>query len=228
MILPAEVVSILIVLALAAALVITGLRKAPGIGIIAAVVVIVLTLVLRGESLASIGFGAPPSWVGVILLGLVLGIALQLLTISVVEPLTDHITKSKHDHSILTGVKGSWKAFLKWMLLVWILVAFLEEGIYRGFLMTEIARATGTGWLALAANVILTSVVFGLSHGYQGRSGMWSTGIIGAVLAVIFVWSGFNLWLVIFTHGFIDTVGIGLAALGWEDAVRRRISLRFS
>jgi hypothetical protein len=33
---------------------------------------------------------------------------------------------------------------------------------------------------------------------------------------------------VIFTHGFIDTVGIGLAALGWEDAVRRRISLRFS
>jgi uncharacterized protein len=219
------VISILFVLAVSAALVGSGLKKQPGLGIIIAVIMIALALWLRGMPLTSIGFGPPTSWGTTILLALVLGIVLQLLSVAFIEPLTERLTRSKHNHAILANVKGNWKVFLQWMLIVWVLVAFLEESIFRGFLMTETARIIGTAWPALVVNVIFSSVVFGLAHGYQGRSGMWSTGILGAFLGVIFVLSGFNLWLVIFTHGVIDTVGIGLIALDREDFVRQKIGM---
>jgi hypothetical protein len=67
---------------------------------------------------------------------------------------------------------------------------------------------------------ISLALVFGLSHGYQGGAGMLSTGIVGLLLGVIFVWNGFSLWLPIFVHGFIDTVGISMIALGWDKALQ--------
>jgi uncharacterized protein len=79
------------------------------------------------------------------------------------------------------------------MLIVWVLVAFLEESIFHGFLMTETARIIGAAWPALVVNVMFSSVVFGLAHGYQGPSGIWSTSILGVFLGVIFMSSGFNL-----------------------------------
>lgn len=228
------IVSILLVLFTSTVLIVTGLKKQPGLGIIGAVVVIGLAVWLRGDSLTAYGFGSPPNWGTTVLLGLLLGLGLQLLSVMIIEPLSEKVTGTTHDHSVLDNVKGNWKAFLQWMLVVWIFAALLEEGIYRGFLMTEIAGLIGLGTASLWLSVIFTSVVFGLSHGYQRRCGMLSTGIVGALLAAIFIWSGFNLWLAIFTHGFIDTIGIGLMAIGadkrlqqlvWKDGRNRPASL---
>jgi membrane protease YdiL (CAAX protease family) len=139
------------------------------------------------------------------------------------EPLSEKLGGSPHDHSILDGVKGNWLALLQWLVVVWVLVAFLEEAIYRGFLMREIVRVLGTGRGNLVLNILVTSIVFGLSHGYQGRSGIISTGIVGVVLALIFVWSDFNLWLAVFTHGFIDTIGIALIAVEADKTIKNII-----
>jgi membrane protease YdiL (CAAX protease family) len=133
------------------------------------------------------------------------------------------ITNTTHDHSLVAGVKGNWKAFIQWILIVWLFVALLEEGLFRGFLMTEISKIIGNSSGALLLNILFTSIVFGLSHGYQGRGGALSTGIVGVVLGSIFVLSEFNLWLAIFTHGFIDTVGIGLIAVDGDKYIRRMI-----
>ena len=89
--------------------------------------------------------------------------------------------------------------------------------------MTEIARIIGTTPWATVVNVMLASVVFGLSHAYRGRSGVSSTGAVGALLGWIFVASDYNLWLVILTHGFVNTVGIALIAVGGDRASRRRL-----
>ena len=43
------------------------------------------------------------------------------------------------------------------------------------------------------------------------------------VVVRVFVASGFDLWLAILAHGFIDTVGITLIAVGADEAVRRRL-----
>ncbi len=213
--------SVFLVLLTSGLLVFTGLRKQPGIGILGTIVIIALTLWLRGESLDALGFDRPASWGAAVGLGLLLGLVIQLLSVALFEPLIERITNTAHDHSLVEGVRGNWRAFLQWMLIVWLTVAVLEEGIYRGFLMTEVAGVLGDGSGALALNILFTSIVFGLSHGYQGRSGMLSTGIVSIFLGAIFVWSGFNLWLAIFAHGFIDTVGIGLIAMDGDRAIRR-------
>lgn len=218
-----SIISILLVLVTSALLIITGLRKQPGIGVIAAVVIIALALWLRGRDLGTIGLKLPENWVTTIFLALVLGIMIQLLSIILIEPLSEKFTHAQHDFSVLQSVKGNWKALLQWFLMVWIFVAVLEEGVYRGFLMTEIKGLAGTGMGAVIFNIIFTSVVFGLSHGYQGRSGILSTGLVGLLLAIIFVWNGYNLWLLIFTHGFIDTVGISLIAIDGDKRIRNFI-----
>lgn len=218
-----QLISLLLIMVVSGLLIITGLKKQPGIGIIGSVVVIVITLWLRKDSLATLGFSAPQNWLATILLGLALGLVIQLMSVTLIEPLTERLTHTTHDHSVVDNVKGNWKAFIQWMLAVWIFVAILEEGVYRGFLMTETARVLGTGFGALLISVIFTSTVFGLSHGYQGRSGMLSTGIVGILLGSIFAWSDFNLWLVIFTHGFIDTIGIGMIAIGADQWIHQRL-----
>lgn len=55
-----------------------------------------------------------------------------------------------------------------------------EEIIYRGFLLGQLWGFAGDGWIAAA----LSSIVFGLMHGYQGVWGMVRTGLIGFVFAV--------------------------------------------
>lgn len=218
---PSSSVSIGLVVTVSALLVVTGLRKQPGLGVLGAVALIAATLWWRDEGLASIGFGPPPPWGPTLGWALALGVGLQLVAMLLIDPWTERVTGTTHDYSVMDGVRGNWGALALWLVLVWTVVAFLEEGIYRGFMMTEIARVIGTGTWATVANVVFTAVVFGFSHGYQGRAGMISTAIVGAALGVVFVASGYDVWLAIFTHGIIDTVGLGLIALGADRALRR-------
>lgn len=213
----------LLILTISTVLVVTGLKKQPGIGVLLAIVIIGITLWIRKDDLGYIGLYPPQDWIITILLGLILGVLIQLVTVAFIEPFSERITKTYHDHSALESVKGNWKAFLQWMAVVWILVVFLEEGIYRGFLMTEVSAILDKDIWGLVANIVFTSVVFGLSHGYQNRCGIISTGFVGVLLGCIFVWSDFNLWLAIFTHGFIDTIGIGLIAINGDKYIRHKI-----
>ncbi|MDO9084712.1 MAG: CPBP family glutamic-type intramembrane protease [Anaerolineaceae bacterium] len=215
-------VHILIILIVSALLIITGLKKQPGLGILGAVIIIILFLFFRGDSLGAIGFFKPDSWFTTIFSGLILGIVIQLFSVILIEPFSEKITGTKHDHSLIDSVKGNWKVFIQWLLVVWIFVAVIEEGVFRGFMMTEIINILGVGLPGLFISVFFTSVVFGLSHGYQSRSGIISTGIVGVILGVIFILSDFNLWLAIFTHGFIDTIGIGLIAIGGDKYLQNR------
>ena len=222
-----DAVSVLLIVAVSALLVGTGLRKQPGIGAIASVLLIAAALWFRGESPAVIGFAPPEDWCETAFLGFAYAALLQLLAVTLVGPLSEKLTGTEPDHSVFDGVRGNLRAMLLWLALVWTLVVFLEEGIFRGFLMTEIAKVAGTGPAALCFNVLFTSVVFGLAHGYQNRNGMVSAGTVGLFLGTLFIFEGFNVWLVIFVHGFVDTIGIALIAAGADRSIdgfiRRRL-----
>jgi membrane protease YdiL (CAAX protease family) len=81
-----------------------------------------------------------------------------------------------------------------------------EEFLYRGFAMAVLARLGSPGWLA----ILISSILFGLAHLYQGRGGFVSTMVIGGALG-----SGRiaydSLVPVIFWHTAVDVVA-GLAA----------------
>jgi membrane protease YdiL (CAAX protease family) len=50
-----------------------------------------------------------------------------------------------------------------------------EEFLYRGFAMAALLRAGLPGWLV----VLLTSLLFGLAHTYQGQAGVIGTSLMG-------------------------------------------------
>jgi uncharacterized protein len=55
-----------------------------------------------------------------------------------------------------------------------------EEFLYRGFAMAALSRAGLATWTI----VVLTSILFGLAHAYQGIGGMIGTGLLGLIFAV--------------------------------------------
>lgn len=81
-----------------------------------------------------------------------------------------------------------------------------EEFVYRGFGIAAFSKAGLPLWLV----VIVSSILFGLAHAYQGRGGIISTGVFGVVLAVARLWSG-SLVPVMMWHAGLD-LAAGIAA----------------
>lgn len=218
-------ISFIILSVVALVLLITSFRRVPGVGVIAALLIIGVTIWLRGDGLIGLGFFPPENWGTTILWGIFLGVAIQFASTLVLEPFSDKVTKSTTDHSSFDSLRGNLMNLLLILVGVWVVVVFLEEIIFRGYMMGDIAELIGTSNVALAVNLVLTSILFGLAHWYQGRSGALSTGIIGALLGILFIASGFNIWLPILTHGVIDTVGLFLIYINADKFLKERVKL---
>jgi membrane protease YdiL (CAAX protease family) len=156
----------------AISLIVTGIRNKAPLGILLVVALIIIGSRLGLTSFVQMGFVPPENWLSIVLLGLLIGSSLSFPSIIVIQPLFEKITKQPHDVSIVGGVRGNWKALLSWLVLIWTLVAFGEEVVFRGFLMSQLTKLLGTSSLALIVSVLLTAVIFGLAHAYQGRSGI--------------------------------------------------------
>jgi len=73
-----------------------------------------------------------------------------------------------------------------------------EEILFRGLIMAPLAAAWG-----LVPAVLVSSLVFGLSHSYQGVSGALRSGLVGLVLALSVVFTG-SLYAAILLHAVLD------------------------
>jgi len=82
-----------------------------------------------------------------------------------------------------------------------------EELMYRGFLTWFIAPYTG-----VIAAIVISSLIFGLGHGYQGWKGVVRTFLLGAAFAAAYVLSQ-SLWWVMAAHALVDLWG---GTLGWR------------
>ena len=76
-----------------------------------------------------------------------------------------------------------------------------EEFLYRGFAMAVLAQIGLQAWTV----VVLSSVLFGLAHSYQGRGGMVMTLLIGLLLGTSRIAYG-SLVPAIFWHSAVDVV----------------------
>lgn len=75
-----------------------------------------------------------------------------------------------------------------------------EELTYRGYAILALAPITG-----VAGAGVLTSVVFGVLHAYQGPFGMVRAGSIGGLFAWAFVATG-SVWPGVVAHALLDVV----------------------
>jgi membrane protease YdiL (CAAX protease family) len=72
---------------------------------------------------------------------------------------------------------GEMAAFLA----VCVTAGICEELLYRGWMVNILEAATGSPWMAVAAN----SIIFGIGHAYQGVKGMLRTVFVGLQLAIL-------------------------------------------
>ncbi|MCF6228673.1 MAG: CPBP family intramembrane metalloprotease [Planctomycetes bacterium] len=92
---------------------------------------------------------------------------------------------------------------------LWVVVSIhagvCEELFYRGFLLLLLSN-----WLPFWAACVVSTLMFGLAHMYQGVKGVVGTAILGAIFLGMYLLTG-CLWLSIITHALYD-VSVGFLA----------------
>jgi membrane protease YdiL (CAAX protease family) len=174
-----------------------------------------LSLWLRGVGWTGVGLKAPRSWSRAIAGGAAAGVALQVLSELVTEPLIQRVTHQVADMSEFAPLVGNVKLAALYFVLVWSWAAFGEELTYRGYVLNRVADLGGrtkSGW---AVALLVVVVLFGYGHSYQGVAGMLDTGLHGLAFGLLYLASGRNLWVAIIAHGVCDTVGIAMIFFGW-------------
>jgi membrane protease YdiL (CAAX protease family) len=109
---------------------------------------------------------------------------------------------------------GNTQLLILGIVLAWVLAAFGEELVYRGYLTNRLAGIFGgskTAWIVAA---VLITLLFGLAHFPQGPTGIIENVIDGAIFAALYFATGRNLWAPIIAHGIQDTVDVLLIYLG--------------
>lgn len=92
----------------------------------------------------------------------------------------------------------------RWFHLLSVTAGICEEVAYRGFLMAYF------GGLGVAAAILLSTLAFGLSHTYMGRTGALRAGLVGLVVAGLY-WLTGSLWASMLLHASADVTS-GLMA----------------
>lgn len=103
----------------------------------------------------------------------------------------------------------------RWWWVVCLTAGICEEVVYRGFLLHYWHSAPFH--LTLTWALIVSSVIFGIAHLYQGIAGSLQTMVIGFVLGAVFLMVG-NLSLPIAIHAVLDLRVLAMLPEGFENA----------
>ncbi|MFN8260409.1 MAG: CPBP family intramembrane glutamic endopeptidase [Chitinophagales bacterium] len=196
----------------------------PQYGVILAFVIVFVYLRRsknRSELLTSIGLKRPKNLISIVIICLILGILIELATEIISNPIIEKITHSKIDLSKVD--LSTFSKYLIWVLIGFVLGGFLEEVLFRGFLLTRISSFFKENKVNDILALMATSILFGLCHYYQGWSGVISTGLIGLLLGIIFLVFNKNLWYSILTHGFINLTAITILYFGYYQKLETLI-----
>jgi membrane protease YdiL (CAAX protease family) len=173
-----------------------------------------LSLLARGVSWGDIGFRFPRHWPMLVLIGVGAGALIEAQELYFTQPLLIQFTGRMPDLSDFHGVRGNWKYVWLGVPFIWVLAAFGEEWVYRGYLMNRLADLFGRRWTGWVVAVIAVNVVFGLAHFYQGPIGMIEAGEDGLLFAFVYFVTGRNLIAPMIAHGIQDSTDLFLAFTG--------------
>ena len=182
----------------------------------------ILTLILhrRGENWASLGFVRPDDWkrfVRQVTLGLLVLTVLAYLTRRlIIAPL--HL--SPVGVVSFSGLQGNVPGLVAALAFVLTGVGLIEELQFRGFVMSRVASALGSGPMAWRASALVVGVVFGLAHNALGPANVVYAIMGGIVLGGIYLWSDRNLWVVVIVHSLFDVMRLVQFFIAGNDLPR--------
>jgi membrane protease YdiL (CAAX protease family) len=162
-----------------------------------------------------IGYVRPRSWIGVLVIGVVFGIAFKFLMKAVVMPLlgADPINQAYH---YLAGNRAALPGML------YIIIAgagFGEETIFRGWMFERFGKLFGASVWAKALIVLITATWFGLDHyTVQGLAGLENATIVGLVFGTIFALTG-RIFMLMVAHAAFDLTALAIIYWNLESDV---------
>jgi membrane protease YdiL (CAAX protease family) len=104
-----------------------------------------------------------------------------------------------------------------WFFFVSLSAGICEETIYRGFLINYLMGAPTNLNVTLA--IVVSSLIFGMGHIYQGVRGAFGSSVLGFIFALLFVMTG-NLALPMLLHALIDARVLLMVSEGMDLAPR--------
>jgi hypothetical protein len=164
-----------------------------------------------GWNWAKFGFGKKIS-LSTILKSLLLAIIIFIVVDICIQPFLE-IYFGEIDLSSIDDIRGDFTSFFILFLIMWVFAAFGEEFLFSGYYMKHLAEFMGNTDKTWFASAIILSIYFGVSHNYQGTSGMIAVGLASIIYFFTFYRNRTNLALLVFTHGFYDTIGLTLIYL---------------
>ena len=165
----------------------------------------------------ALGLMRPRSIPVAIVAGIGIGIALIVFSKLLLTPAAEALTGVPRDLSAFDDVRGNTARFLALMPRIWIGAAIGEELVFRSFLIGRLETVFGgASRAATTTAVILSSIVFGAAHAYQGPSGVLVTGVLGLLFAIVYVASGHRAWVNVMAHGVYDTASLALVLTNYD------------
>lgn len=170
------------------------------IAVLAGAFAAVAATLIRGGSLADLGFKRPRRWLTVPFW--VLGIFVVFVVAQGVAPvlIANFIDVSQPDMSRYDYIRGDLSAAIVMGLALPLTAAIPEEIVYRGFLINRLITVFGQSRVGGALAVLVQAVIFGAVHFQWGAGGLLVAAVMGLVWGFAFLLSGRNLWIVIFAH----------------------------
>jgi uncharacterized protein len=164
-------------------------------------------LARAGEDWSRYGLRRPRAWSWLPLQCALLYAVVWVTSQHVVAPLATALDFNSGP-SIFGYIQGNAIALVGWLAIGWVVGAFIEELLFRGFLLNRTEALLGGGVGATVAAVLAQATLFGMLHLYQGAAGALFAGIFATIYGVMYCAFGRNLWPLIIVHGLWNSVGI--------------------
>jgi len=177
-----------------------------------------ISLGLRKLGWHGVGLRRPAKWPRTLGLGVLIGIITQLIAMWLIDPWLVRLTGQPFNIEQFARLPGSLPNLMVWILIGWLLGAFMEELVFRGYLLNRFTDLLGDNRLGLTVGVIVVSLLFAIGHTNLGITSVLETFIIALIYAGLYLAAGRNLWLPIIAHGVYNTVMFVLLYLGYNPA----------
>jgi membrane protease YdiL (CAAX protease family) len=153
-----------------------------------------------------IGYVRPRSWAATAAAGIAFGVALKLLSKTIVMPLlgAPPLNDAYHD---LVGNRAALPGAVYLMIVGG---GFGEETVFRGFLFERLGKLFGAGARPRVAIVLLSSAVFALEHySVQGLAGSEQALLTGLSFGTIVATTG-RIWMAMIAHAAYDVTALAI------------------
>ncbi|HTR01285.1 MAG TPA: CPBP family intramembrane glutamic endopeptidase [Candidatus Acidoferrum sp.] len=182
----------------------------PGLGTLIAAGLVIVALFAFSDARQATFTRGP--WLRSLGIGAISGVAIAVLMGMVVNDLLAKLFGQASDFSAFNSVKGNTAEYVRLLLLGLVYGPVVEEIIFRGFVIGWGSKLFGQRATPLLA--LVSAAVFGITHWYQGWTGVCSTGIIGLGYGLVYIVSSRNIVAAIFTHMTLNAIGVTELYLG--------------